>query len=699
MNERKTRLTLELLEDRIQPSSTGLPWPSDNLTLSFAPDGTKVDGNQSSLFQTLGSQATTKAWETQILKAAQTWASVTNLNIGLVGDGGQPLGVAGLAQGDSRFGDIRVAAEPMGASGPLSIGSPYDPAAGTRSGDIVFNSSLPWGINTPGSYDIYTAALHEMGNALGLSENADPTSAMSQNYYGPVTGLNQGDIAAIQALYGAPIPDGYQSSTVISPSAPAAGMTSPATSPSAPAGMTPPVIGMGPSAPAGMTSPGTVTGPFATANVMAAPEIAADISAVNTAEYFKYTVPSYANSTITATVNTAGFSLLTAGLSVYTASGQLISSASATDPFSGNTTITLNNVTPGTVLYFEVDSSASGVFGMGGYRLKVDSGSVSEMQIAAIDAVLSGTTIPYTNFTGTSTSATAASMNQAAYQNIPGFTYATCGQLNQASNVEFFSLVTPATAPQALIFTVTAGWGSSLAPNLTVFDANGNVVNAQILSANSSGCVVQVLNPVANATYLVEVSPNAFAASSNDTGNYVLGVNYAATPIVLQSIVNDTLSTTDTTDVVSVQSTQAQLYHFVFSVNTGVVNSGVVVVMQLFDANANLVLQLACQDGNTVSADVLLQQGNYTVRFIGLSKTWAMIPTTAYSLLGLSLSAPMDPVPVNPTDPSLNPTSSPTSNPNPTQSATQPMVIVSDPVAAPILPPVDPNLLTTLTSP
>jgi hypothetical protein len=546
-----------------------------------------------------------------------------------------------------------------------------------------------------------------------------------------VTGLNQGDIAAIQALYGAPIPDGYQSSTVISPSAPAAGMTPPVSAPSAPAGMTPlgfgtgpsapagmtplgfgtgpsapagmtsPGTGTGPSAPAGMTSPGTGTGPFATANVMAAPEIAADISAVNTAEYFKYTVPSYANSTITATVVTAGFSQLTSGLSVYTASGQLISSASAADPFSGNTTITLKNVTPGTVLYFEVDSPANDVFGIGSYRLKVDSGSVSEMQTAAIDAVLSGTTIPYTNFSGTSTSATAASMNQAAYQNIPGFTYATYGQLNQASNVEFFSLATPATAPQALIFTVTAGWGSSLAPNLTVYDANGNVVNAQILSANSSGCVVQVLNPVANATYYVEVSPNAFAASSNDTGNYVLGVNYAATPIVLQSIVNDTLSTTNTTDVVSVQSTQAQLYHFVFSVNTGVVNSGVVVVMQLFDANANLVLQLACQDGNTVSADVLLQQGNYTVRFIGLSKTWAMIPTTAYSLLGLSLSAPMDPVPVNPTDPSLNPTSSPTSNPtsNPTPSATQPMVIVSDPVAAPVLPPVDPNLLMTLTSP
>ena len=86
---------------------------------------------------TLGSQASNQAWETQILKAAQTWASATNLNIGLVADGGQDIGCAGLAQGDPRFGDIRVSAEPMGANAQLSIGSPYDPIAGTRSGDIV----------------------------------------------------------------------------------------------------------------------------------------------------------------------------------------------------------------------------------------------------------------------------------------------------------------------------------------------------------------------------------------------------------------------------------------------------------------------------------------------------------------------------------------------------------------------------------
>src|SRR5882724_10187175 len=119
MSKKKAPLSVEKLEDRIQPSTMGLPWQHGNLTLSFVADGTKVDGYNSSLFATLGSGQSTDAWKGQVLRAAQTWASVTNLNIGLVADGGQDIGVTGLAQGDTRFGDIRVAAEPMGVNAQL----------------------------------------------------------------------------------------------------------------------------------------------------------------------------------------------------------------------------------------------------------------------------------------------------------------------------------------------------------------------------------------------------------------------------------------------------------------------------------------------------------------------------------------------------------------------------------------------------
>src|SRR5437660_12272343 len=102
---RKTcKPTLEILEDRVTPSTFGSIWPNPgNMTLSFVPDGTDAGGAPSSLFRTLNAYAPTAAWETQILRAFQTWAMATNVNIGVVNDGGQALGSTGAVQGDARF--------------------------------------------------------------------------------------------------------------------------------------------------------------------------------------------------------------------------------------------------------------------------------------------------------------------------------------------------------------------------------------------------------------------------------------------------------------------------------------------------------------------------------------------------------------------------------------------------------------------
>src|SRR6266487_2961635 len=105
------RLSVHRLEDRLTPT-WGVGWYNpDSLTLSFVPDGTDVSGTPSSLHALLGPNSS--AWQREILRAFQTWAVETNVNIGLVADGGQALGIAGLAQGDSRFGDIRIAARPL----------------------------------------------------------------------------------------------------------------------------------------------------------------------------------------------------------------------------------------------------------------------------------------------------------------------------------------------------------------------------------------------------------------------------------------------------------------------------------------------------------------------------------------------------------------------------------------------------------
>src|SRR5919205_713969 len=101
------RLSLESLEPRCTPAAFGIPWhDATHLTLSFVPDGTPIAGHQSTLFQTLDRQIPTAQWERTIARALQTWADVTNLSVGVVADGGQPLGSPGPLQGDPRFGDI-----------------------------------------------------------------------------------------------------------------------------------------------------------------------------------------------------------------------------------------------------------------------------------------------------------------------------------------------------------------------------------------------------------------------------------------------------------------------------------------------------------------------------------------------------------------------------------------------------------------
>jgi hypothetical protein len=60
---RRRALTLELLEPRQLLAATTWPAPG-RLTLSFAPDGTKLGRYQSDLFSTLGSRGDAADWQT-----------------------------------------------------------------------------------------------------------------------------------------------------------------------------------------------------------------------------------------------------------------------------------------------------------------------------------------------------------------------------------------------------------------------------------------------------------------------------------------------------------------------------------------------------------------------------------------------------------------------------------------------------------
>ena len=151
-------------------------------------------------FRLLMPNIATATWENQIEQAASLWENATNANLALVSDGGEPVGTPGDQQDDPRFGDIRIGMIPL-PSGVLAETFLPPPAnGGTDAGDILFNSTVNWQINS--NYDLMTVAAHEFGHSLGLGESSVSTAVMYGTYNGIKQALTSDDIAGIQSIYG-----------------------------------------------------------------------------------------------------------------------------------------------------------------------------------------------------------------------------------------------------------------------------------------------------------------------------------------------------------------------------------------------------------------------------------------------------------------------------------------------------------------
>src|SRR5262249_47257999 len=150
---------------------------------------------------------------------------------------------------------------------------------------------VKWGVGSNGQYDLYTVMLHEFGHALGLPDNSDPSSVMYDSYLGPRTGPSSTDIANLRALYGARAPD------------PNAGPSDNNTLPTA-----------------------TPLNPLTNSTLSGVLVANADITTLQDKDVYSFTTLLTTGS-VNINVQTGGLSLLDPRVTVYNASGQVVSSA------------------------------------------------------------------------------------------------------------------------------------------------------------------------------------------------------------------------------------------------------------------------------------------------------------------------------------------------------------------------------------
>ena len=623
----------EELDRRDAPAVFGVAWPTPNLTLSFAPDGTDVNGSPSRLTATIGD-----AGRAEVLRAVQTWAAAANVNVGLVADGGQPLGVAGGPVHDPRFGDIRVAAAPL--DGVVALALPFDLTAGTRSGDIVFNSRLPFGVGAGQFYDIFTTALHEAGHVFGLAGSADPASVMADEPRTPRAALAPADAAGVAALYGPRTPDAYEG---------AAGNGTAATAPEI--------------QPAG--------GPGPSGSVIRA---TADLASADDVDVFKFRPNNLRGGGLTATVAVAGYSLLVPRLELLDAAGTVIASGVGGASGAADVTLHLPTATDGATYYARVSAGAAS-FTLGGYKLA----------LAPDAAGSSGSDDPIDPESGQNdTILTATTLTQLFKETGPRIDYALQASLGTPTDADVYRLRSPyqsGNSAGVLTVLVWAKDAGGLDPVVELSDHQGTPVPGAVLAHDGGAFTLQVPDSAANADYFVRVR-HAHPGAGAVPGNYALAVHFGGAAVATPELLAGTLTAAGPSAARDLAVTPTQVLHLTLSVAGTAPAAGV--TLSVLDAAGTVVASRFALAGDTASLNPYLGAGTYRLSVTAATTDGSAAPDLGYVVRGASVSDPIGPRAVEVVPPL--PISPPPASPPPpavTPPVTPPPPAVTPPVSPP----------------
>ena len=630
-------LRVEELEDRTVP--TAIPtadatWLNPSaITVSFAPDQTDIAGAKSDLFAGLAADGYQSAgvWQKEILRALQTWSNAANINFGIVADGGPAFGIAGAIQGDPRFGDIRIGARPL-AEGVLAQTTPFNWNGSSWSGDIILNSNAKFTTGAGTGYDLYSVILHETGHSLGFtSESDDPTSAMFGSYV-KRTGLGSIDVTAIQNLYGARTEVAAANS----------------------------IVKLDPLNPS-----------FVRGEILIAGEV----------DSYTVTVPSSSGGSssttdsrsLIITLQTNGVSLFQGKITVTDSSGKVVASAAATDPLTGQVTLTIVNPAKNGTYTIKVQGAASDVFGIGDYYISAQAARVDAAVLPTAPAPAPATTV--TGNSSLNSPAVLAANIAAADGRLTN--YSAVSYLAASGETDYYQVTAPAlpagtTTAATMSIRVTGLDATPLAGRISVYTISGSYripVAYQVL-VNANGLLsIQVLNAVAGTKYVVAVS--AQAGSAKSTGNYRLNVDFnQPVDAGFSNFAGGTLSSTTASQSGTLALDQAGLVSFslvAFGASTSKVT------MTVRDASGVIVFTLSNTGGGVQpTGDIFLNAGSYTVAYTATDSTNKTFYAT-YSAFVKVFSDPVGmyppPVDTTTTAPTTPPTTTPPTTSPPTTTA------------------------------